>query len=224
MIANGFPAPRQCELAAALADPHSWPAPLIVKPVRGSASVGVRRIDDRGDLIACARAREDLIVQTLAPGEEYTVHVYVDGQGRARCAVPCKRLEVRAGEVSKALTVKDAALMRLASGAAEALPGARGPLNIQIFKDGRGTMQVIEINARFGGGYPLADRAGGKFARRLIEEHLGLRPGVRADAWQDGLAMLRFDDAFFTSAHDSPVAHGAAAPATHPLVRRFSPS
>ncbi len=39
---------------------------------------------------------------------------------------------------------------------AEALPGACGVMNIQIFHDeSTGALNVSEINPRFGGGYPL---------------------------------------------------------------------
>ncbi len=200
LTARGLPMPAQCDAATALAQPFDFPAPLILKPARGSASIGVRRIDDRSSLLDVVRDGRDLIVQRVAPGDEYTVHVWVDADGRVACAAPCKRLEVRAGEVSKAVTVKDPGLMALAAAAAEALPGARGPLNVQIFQDRDGVMRIIEINARFGGGYPLADRAGATFARWLIEETLGVRPRYRFDSWRDDLAMLRFDEAFFTPA------------------------
>ena len=58
-------------------------------------------------------------------------------------------------------------------------------------------MNVIEINPRFGGGYPLAWRAGARYSRWLIEETLGLESTAQADDWRDGLVMLRYDDAVF---------------------------
>ena len=206
LTARGLPMPAQCEVAAALSAPLEWPAPLILKPARGSASVGIRRLDDR-EYLPGGSCR-DLIVQRVAPGTEYTVHVWVDDAGRTACAVPCRRMEVRAGEVSKAITVKDPGLMSLAAAAAEALPGSRGPLNVQIFQDDDGAMRIIEINARFGGGYPLADRSGAAFARWLIEETLGLRPRYQFDAWRDELVMLRFDEAFFASAAELSAGFG----------------
>jgi carbamoyl-phosphate synthase large subunit len=174
-----------------------WPHisfPLIAKPPRGSASLGVRRIDNRIELEACLD--RDLIVETLAPGAEYTVHVWAGAKGRALCAVPCRRLEVRAGEVSKGRTEKHEGLMRLASDIVDALPGCHGPINVQIFLDATGAMNVIEINPRFGGGYPLVDRAGAPFARWILDP--ARSPSHYFDDWIDGLTMLRYDSAVYT--------------------------
>ena len=91
----------------------------------------------------------------MVTGPEYTVDVYVDLKGIARCAVPRRRLEVRAGEVSKGLTVRDAAIIDASMAVAAALPGAVGCITLQCFKRPNGEVTFIEINARFGGGYPL---------------------------------------------------------------------
>ena len=87
--------------------------------------------------------------------------------------------------------------MALAMRAAESLPGARGAMNIQIFHDAATEeMAIIELNPRFGGGFPLAWQAGARYAQWLVEEQLGL-PSTISDQWEDGLVMLRFDDAVF---------------------------
>jgi len=57
---------------------------------------------------------------------------------------------------------------------------------------------VFEINARFGGGYPLADHAGASFARWLLEERLNL-PSTAGNKWTAGVAMLRFDAELFVN-------------------------
>lgn len=195
---NGFPGVRQTTPTLALADRGAWRGPLILKPARGSASVGVRRIETESDWRWIEQAPVDSVVEELAPGDEYTVHVYVDRRGRAMAAVPCKRLEVRSGEVSKGLTVRHERWMEIACAVAEKLPGAWGPLNVQGFLDADDVIRITEINPRFGGGYPLADRAGAPFCRWLIEETLGRELGRPVDDWQDDLAMLRYDAAAFT--------------------------
>ncbi|MBM4049614.1 MAG: ATP-grasp domain-containing protein [Planctomycetes bacterium] len=196
LVAKGFPTTRQAALLEVLRHLDGWRFPLIAKPRYGSASVGVRRAHSHADLLTMADP-EDAIVQEIVAGQEYTINVYVDRSGQCRCAIPHARLEVRAGEVAKALTVKHRPLMELARGIAEALPGAYGPLNIQCFVSPAGDIRVIEINARFGGGYPLAERAGASFTRWLIEEALGLEPAASFDGWQDDLAMLRYDQAVY---------------------------
>jgi len=196
LLANGFPAVRQTDLRSALLDPISWALPLIAKPYAGSASIGVRRIETPLELQALAEKSDGFIVQEIAAGREFTINAYVNRSGECICAIPHWRMEVRAGEVSKGITVKDRRLMDLARGVAEALPGAYGPLNIQCFMDESGVIRVIEINARFGGGYPLAHRAGGRFTDWLLDELEGRRPSYY-DGWMDDLAMLRYDEAIF---------------------------
>ena len=88
--------------------------------------------------------------------------------------------------------------MSLGRRIAETLPGAWGPLNIQCFMDASGDIRVFEINARFGGGYPLAHRAGATFTSWLLDELDG-RMLSYWDGWQDNLAMLRYDDAVYLS-------------------------
>jgi len=198
LVANGFPTVRQTDLNSALLDPSCWPLPLIVKPYNGSASIGVRRIQTRLELEALAQTCDGCIVQEIAADREFTINVYVSRSGECICAVPHWRMEVRAGEVSKGITVKDRRLMDLAQAVAEALPGAYGPLNIQCFMDEFGTIRIIEINARFGGGYPLTHHAGGRFTDWLLDELEGTYLPY-FDDWADDLAMLRYDQAIFVS-------------------------
>ena len=65
-----------------------------------------------------------------------------------------------------------------------------------------GRIEVIEINARFGGGYPVAHFAGANFIKCLLQEmhHEGLSD--EALNWTPGTVMLRWDDAVFTTAED----------------------
>jgi carbamoyl-phosphate synthase large subunit len=74
---------------------------------------------------------------------------------------------------------------------AERLDGLRGPMNVQIFCDGE-DVNVIEINLRFGGGYPLAHHAGARFAQWLVDETIGGK-SIRSEGWTEGLVMLRYD-------------------------------
>jgi carbamoyl-phosphate synthase large subunit len=141
---------------------------------------------------------DELVVESVAPGVEFTVDVLVDSAGRVRCAVPRRRLETRGGEVSKAVTVRSATLIELVTELTSALPGAFGALNVQLFADvDCGHPEVIEINPRFGGGFPLSYSAGADFPRWLLEDVLDLPSSATADEWSDGVVMLRYDDAVF---------------------------
>jgi carbamoyl-phosphate synthase large subunit len=216
LIANGFPTVRQTRPAAALVDPTTWPFPLMAKPRFGSASEGVSLVRNTAELELLVSRDEaaaslidgrpgDMVVQTVATGAEYTIDVLVDRSGECLCAVPRRRLEIRGGEVSKAVTVRSERLIDLAFGMAKALPGAYGVLNFQVFADeGTGKLAVIEINPRFGGGFPLSDRAGADYARWLLEDVRGLPSTATADGWRDGLIMLRYDAAVFVDQAQAP--------------------
>jgi len=197
LVENGFPAVRQATPEQVFARPFDWQFPLIAKPRRGSASVGICVVHSLDSLRSLAKERNDLLVEEMAGGREHTVNVLADKKGRCVCAVPHIRLETRAGEVSKCITVKHAGMMELTSRVAEKLPGAYGPLNIQGFLAPNGEFRITEINPRFGGGYPLAYKAGADFPRWLMEELLGIPSSASFDGWQDGLTMLRYDTAVF---------------------------
>jgi len=202
LLKNGFPTVRQGTSAEVLSQPSDWEFPLIAKPCRGSASIGVRILNSIDSLNEFSKERSDLVVEEIAKGCEYTANVFVDRFGRCVCAVPHHRVEVRAGEVPKCVTVKDLGVMELASQVSERLPGAYGALNVQGFLSPDSDFRITEINARFGGGYPLTHQAGADFARWLLEGLLGLASSAAFDAWQDGLTMLRYDTAVFLSAKE----------------------
>jgi carbamoyl-phosphate synthase large subunit len=197
--AHNFPTVRQWSLAEASAQADGLPFPLIAKPRRGSASVGIRRISCLADLRSTLCESESYVFEEIAKGSEFTVNVFVNRAGKCVCAVPHERLEVRAGEVSKARTVKHPRLMNLCRDVAEALPGAFGPLNVQLFVDSPDVIRIIEINARFGGGYPVAHEAGAHFTRWLIENASERSSPKCFDNWRDNLVMLRYDTAIYLS-------------------------
>ncbi|MCA9674637.1 MAG: ATP-grasp domain-containing protein [Myxococcales bacterium] len=203
-VAQGLPTVLQAEPSDVLSAGRRWAFPLIAKPVRGSSSIGLARVENVDELARLTEGK-DYVVQQIATGVEYTVDVFVDRGGRCRCAVPRRRLEVRAGEVSKGMTVREPSVIDLAVRVAEALPGAWGCLNIQIFHDAEtGQLALIELNPRFGGGFPLSCEAGADYPRWILEEVLG-RPSTAHDRWTDGLVMLRYDAAVFRSRQECGV-------------------
>jgi carbamoyl-phosphate synthase large subunit len=191
---HGVAVPRTSRPADAAAAPDAWSWPVIAKPRRGSSSKGIviaRGPGDLGDL-----DNDEYVVQELLAGREFTVSLFFDRDGRLRSAVPHWRRQVRAGEVEKGVTVRHAALASASWRVAGALPGARGALCFQAIVGADGEMSVFELNARFGGGYPLAHRAGARFSRWLLAEVAGLQPDYH-DSWREGVVMLRYDAAVF---------------------------
>jgi carbamoyl-phosphate synthase large subunit len=176
--------------------------PLVLKPDTGSSSVGLYYIKNRAELNFFANYVENAILQELVVGQEYTLDILLDFQSHVLSIVPRVRLETRAGEISKGITVKNPALIAAAKQVAESLPGAIGCITIQCFLRSDGEIVFIEINPRFGGGFPLSYRAGADFPGWLMQMCMGEYPQVAIDDWEDGLAMLRYDDAIFVKAED----------------------
>ena len=198
LVQKGFPTVKQTTPEHVLENPDDWPYPLFVKPRRGSSSIGAAMVRDEAEL-RMATANREFIVQTVARGREYTVDVYIDRDGACRCAVPRLRIETRGGEVNKGMTVRHDLIQQTARDVAEALPGGYGVMNIQIFYDDEsGQINVIEINPRYGGGYPLSHEAGAPMAQWMIQEAMGIPPAVHDD-WQNEFVMLRYDEAIFLS-------------------------
>jgi len=169
--------------------------PCFVKPYDGSAGIGARRVDTAAEISADMLADEKLMFMEYLGRNyaEYTIDCYYDRQGHLRCLVPRERLEVRAGEVSKGITRRhdlyDDLLQCL-----DRLTGARGCITVQVFYDVSTKRTVgIEINARFGGGYPLADAAGATFPRWSLQEYLLGDAVPFFDRWESDLLMLRYD-------------------------------
>jgi len=190
----GVSIPQTLQLGAYLADPSQLKGAVIAKPKGGSSSIGIIRPKSPSELEGLSQT--DYLVQEMWEGIEYTVNVFFDHNGELRCAVPHRRIETRGGEVSKGRTERVPVLVEAARKLATALPGARGPLCFQAIVTEAGEYAVFEINARFGGGYPLAHRAGAQFSKWLLEEAAGLSSSANDD-WKDGVTMLRYDAAVF---------------------------
>lgn len=171
--------------------------PYYLKPRAGSAAKGNHVIHDRDELAVLGRGVPEAIVQEFVEGVEYTLDVYCGFDGRPRCVAPRRRLEVRWGEVSKGVTVKDRAIMNVGKRVALALGECRGVVTVQCIVNPRGRIRVIEINPRFGGGAPLAIHAGADFPAWILAEHLGRRPRINPTGFRDGVTMLRYDESVF---------------------------
>lgn len=199
--AAGVETPRILDIEALLADPGAA-YPVLLKPADGSCSIGVTTIRNAHELSFFKDYVPNAIVQELMVGDEYTIDVLVDFSGRVRCVVPRLRMETRAGEVSKGMTVKHPGLIAAAKQVVEALPGAVGCITVQCFLLPDGGIRFIEINPRFGGGFPLSVAAGADFPKWILAWLRGEDPEIAIDGWQDGTVMLRYDDAVFVRRED----------------------
>ncbi len=169
--------------------------PAFCKPYDGSSSVGTRLIQTPADLTSEVLENPKNIFMEYIGEEfsEFTCDAYFDKSSWLKCLVPRERLEVRAGEVSKGVTRKhfvyEYLIQRLRK-----VPGAFGCVTLQFFGNSQsGEVIGLEVNPRFGGGYPLTSAAGCSFVEFIIREYLLNEDVLFCDSWSNGLVMLRYD-------------------------------
>jgi carbamoyl-phosphate synthase large subunit len=172
--------------------PDDAPFPLLVKARRGFGSRHIYRAEDRGQLdFFLGYTPVDSIVQTCLAGEEFSIDVFCDLDGRCLNAIPRTMIESKGGESIKGMTIRDAQLIELARDVAEKLELV-GPANIQCFREANGSHLLTDINPRFGGGFPLPLAAGGRYP----ELALGLARGEHLEPqlgdFREGIVMTRF--------------------------------
>lgn len=173
--------------------------PYFVKPISGSASIGLHKIDNLAELKMVGHWVENPIVQEHITGDEYTLDVYTGFDGKPHCVVPRNRIRVRGGEVVESQIALDKDLIAVGRRVVNSLPGCRGVVTIQVIREASGRIAVIEINPRFGGGIPLSIKAGADMPGWLMAEHMGRRPRIPPTVARtmNGLMMIRYDESRF---------------------------
>lgn len=169
--------------------------PCFGKPYDGSCSVGAMAIQSPDMLNEALLSDEKMIFMELIDKShtEYTVDAYYNRDGRLACFVPRQRIEVRAGEISKGVSRKNYVYDYLEP-KLHALEGARGCITLQLFaNESTKRFAALEINPRFGGGYPLSYSAGANYPGWLIDEYLLKKDIEFFDQWEANLLMLRYD-------------------------------
>jgi carbamoyl-phosphate synthase large subunit len=172
--------------------PAELPYPVLVKARQGFGSRHIYRAADRQELeFFLGYTTEDSMVQTLCGGEEFSIDVFCDLDGRCLNAIPRTMIQSKGGESIKGVTIKDWDLIEHGRLVAEAL-GIIGPANIQCFREADGSLQVTDVNPRFGGGFPLPTAAGSRYPELGLALANGERLQPRLGEFQEGVVMTRF--------------------------------
>ena len=167
--------------------------PVFLKPWDGHASKWTALVNNEREFLFYSKTVPKCIVQEFIAGEEYTCDAYIDFQMIPRCVVPRKRIEVRNGEVSKAQITKNLNIMDQVATLLKTLGAGPGVVTTQLILTADNTLKFIEINPRFGGGIPLAIKAGANFPKWILEEFTGHNSKIEFDGFIDKLTMLRYD-------------------------------
>jgi len=163
--------------------------PLVVKPRSGRGTADVHRVFDEDELRFWLARVPNPIVQQFIEGQEYTIDVLGDLNGRVLSVVPKKRLLIRAGMQVKGQTVKDNRLIEYGCRVAE-VARLTPRANFQCIASDSGIF-LIELNPKFPASLPLTVAAGVNAPLLLLKMHLGQAVPNLMGQFEDGLVMLR---------------------------------
>ena len=158
--------------------------PLFMKPRWGSGSIGLETIDDMEELdifynllfrkikktiLATASIGDEYImIQEKLKGDEYGLDVMNDLNGNNVGVSVKKKLAMRAGETDKAVTIDRTDIREMGERIGQELRHV-GNLDVDIMLRADGTPCVLELNPRFGGGFPFSYEAGVNFPLAIIK-------------------------------------------------------
>ena len=172
--------------------PGELPFPVLVKARFGFGSRHIYRAEDREQLeFFLAHTPTESFVQQVCAGDEFSIDVLCDLEGRCLNAIPRTMIESKGGESIKGMTIKDPELIEFGRLVSEALP-IWGPANVQCFRVSEGRHEVTDVNPRFGGGFPLPLAAGGRYPELALALARGERPEPRLGDFREGVVMTRF--------------------------------
>lgn len=193
----GIPTPRTVPLsdAAGVFDLLETSPAVIIKDRWGSGSSGLRRLTREhakrwvnahgADLLEENPAELDtLVMQPDLGGTEYGVDIVTSVHGGTLEGLMARRkMAMRHGETSAAVTVDNTPFQGMAA-ALNGVLGVRGTVDIDCIISDDGIPQVIDINPRFGGGYPFSHIAGADVPNFLVASTAGIAPKAGWNTYQ----------------------------------------
>lgn len=167
--------------------------PVFVKPIRGSASISITKVNDIETLKLLFNNTSGLMIQELLCGQEIGADVYIDMiSGEVVSIFTKKKLVMRAGETDKSVSFKDTSLFELIEKFVLE-SGYRGQIDIDIFEiDGK--YYISEVNPRFGGGYPHAYECGCNHMMLIKNNLQGIVNKKQIGNYDDGVYMMKYNE------------------------------
>lgn len=167
--------------------------PVFVKPVRGSASIAISKVYDKETVELLFRKNSGLMIQEFLDGQEIGADVYIDMlSGEVVSVFTKKKIVMRAGETDKAVSFKDDKLFDLIKDFCGEC-GWSGQIDIDIFYI-NGEYYILEVNPRFGGGYPHAYECGCNHMRLIVDNLNGIVNEVAIGQYEDGIFMMKYNE------------------------------
>jgi len=183
--------------------------PLVIKPRWGSASIGIDFPEDMRELelayelqtirlkrtILAEASKEDLdraiLIQEKLPGKEYGLDVLNDFDRQYVGTFVREKLSMRSGETDKAVSVIDSRFEKLGKILGEGLKHI-GNMDCDVFEKGD-ELYVLEVNPRFGGGYPFSHEAGMNTAAAYVEWLKGNKDIAHLNQYRENIMFAKCD-------------------------------
>ena len=168
--------------------------PVIVKPRFGFGSNAISFAKNRSevDFFLNYYNNEDMIVQEFIEGAEYSFDILNDFHGETITTVVKRKMKMRSGETDQGYAIKNNQLAECGMKLGNKLKHT-GPLDVDFFiKDNQ--PYILELNPRFGGGYPITHLAGIDFPKLLINLVNGtLNPSQYREYrdYSEGIVMVK---------------------------------
>ncbi|HEX2282074.1 MAG TPA: ATP-grasp domain-containing protein [Thermomicrobiales bacterium] len=183
----GFDTPETFTDLAAAIDAVGFP--IVVKPRNGSASKGFGVFRDRRSAEEHWTSSDTpMIAQPFVQGRLVNVEACSDDTGKLMGISAWERHVSIAGETLLAETIEHYRAVRTAQQLLEASP-IPGPIDIDMI-EADGKMYVLEVNTRFGGGYPTSHLAGADFTGALVGALQGRHPET-IFKYRAGVTMMK---------------------------------
>jgi len=177
---------------------------VVVKPRFGSASVNTSIVSLDSPEFEAALGRSEaagvpVVVQEFIKGREFGLDVIGDIYGSYAGCLVREKLRMRAGETDAARIHSSDLLDDVARGI-HAITRHAGLIDCDLILNGD-DWYLIDVNPRFGGGYPLSHAAGADvpgllvasaLGERVRPEHLAVHEGAVV-AKQDSAVLVAFD-------------------------------
>jgi carbamoyl-phosphate synthase large subunit len=125
--------------------------PLFVKPIYGRGSRGIAEIHNAADLVAYYKSEpykpEDVLIQPLIIGQEYTVGVLVNQVNKIMCLA--SRCVLSKKGITQAAYSTNVEVINEVVYKINKIYAPKGPYNVQLFIDQNNQVHIFEINPRF---------------------------------------------------------------------------
>lgn len=157
--------------------------PLFMKPRWGTGSIGLETIDSFEEMETAYRyllnkikktiiasvsvGDEYIIIQEKLTGNEYGLDVMNDLEAHNVAVSVKHKLSMRAGETDKAVTVDIPEVRNIGEVIGRNLQHV-GNLDVDVMQRANGDFCVLELNPRFGGGFPFSYEAGVNMPKAIL--------------------------------------------------------